>query len=73
MTTRMRRDKISQLLAQLLARVGWKTTMVALANKNARILWTVLDNARRLDANHVSTSSGEKPAVPAMVESAIAA
>jgi transposase len=30
---------------------------VALANKNARILWAVLVKGRRFDANHVSVKS----------------
>ena len=35
-------DRISQWLVQLKERVGWQKAVVALANKNARILWAVL-------------------------------
>jgi len=63
MTAHKRRDRISQWLVQLVARVGWQKAVVALANKNARILWAVLAKGRRFDANHVSV----KPERPAMV------
>jgi hypothetical protein len=54
MTAHKPRDRISQWLVQLLARVGWQKAVVALANKNARILWAVLAGGRRFDANHES-------------------
>ncbi len=38
MTAHKRSDKISQWLVQLLARAGWQKAVVALANKNARIV-----------------------------------
>lgn len=63
MTAHKRRDRISLWLVQLLARVGWQKAAVALANKNARILWAVLAKGRRFNANHVSS----KPEGPAMV------
>jgi len=63
MTAHKRRDRISQWLVQLLARAGWQKAAVALANKNARILWAVLAKGRRFDANHVSS----RPEGPAMV------
>lgn len=62
------RDRISQWLVQLVARVGWQKAAVALANKNARILWAVLAKARRFDPDHVSL----KPEAPAMVAPAVA-
>ena len=37
-----RDDPISRWIVQLQARTGWQKTLVAVANKNARILWTVL-------------------------------
>ena len=37
-----RSDPISKWIVQLQARVGWQKTLVAVANKNARILWAVL-------------------------------
>lgn len=58
MTAHKRKDRISQWLVQLLARVGWQKAVVALANKNARILWAVLAKGRRFDANHVSAKPG---------------
>jgi transposase len=50
-------------LVQLLARVGWQKAAVAMANKNARILWAVLAKGRRFDPDHISI----KPEGPAMV------
>ena len=58
MTAHKRSDKISLWLVQLLARVGWQKAVVALANKNARILWAVLANGRSFDPNHVSIKPG---------------
>ena len=58
MTAHKRRDRISQWLVQLLARVGWQKAAVALANKNARILWAVLARGRKFDPNHVSIKPG---------------
>ncbi len=67
MTAHKRRDRISQWLVQLLARVGWQKAAVALANKNARILWAVLAKGRRFDANHVSVKAeGPAMVVPTM-------
>jgi transposase len=59
MSAHKRSDKISQWLVQLLARVGWQKAVVALANKNARILWAVLAKGRVFDPNHVSIKPGE--------------
>ncbi len=39
---------------QLRERCGWQKAVVALANKNARILWAVMTRDKRYDANHVS-------------------
>ena len=63
MTAHKRSDRISQWLVQLTARVGWQKAVVALANKNARILWAVLAKGRSFDPDHVPV----KPQVPAMV------
>ena len=46
-------DRISQWLLQLKDRVGWQKTVVALANKNARILWAVLTRDAVFDPDHV--------------------
>jgi transposase len=56
--TQKRIDKTSQWLVQLLARVGWQKAVVALANKNARILWAVLTRGRSSDPSHVSVKPG---------------
>jgi hypothetical protein len=56
--TQKRSDRISQWLVQLQARVGWQRAVVALANKNARILWAVLARGRSFDPNHVSVKPG---------------
>ena len=54
---------------QLTARVGWQKAAVALANKNARILWAVLAKGRRFDPDHVPV----KPESSAMTAPAMAA
>ena len=68
MTARKRKDRISQWLVQLTERVGWQKAAVAMANKNARILWAVLAKGQRFDADHVSMRPAAAPAmaVPAM-------
>ena len=67
MSAHKRKDRISQWLAQLTARVGWQKAVVAMANKNARILWAVLAKGRRFDPDHVSVKpDGSATAVPAM-------
>jgi transposase len=59
MSAGKRSDRISQWLVQLKERVGWQKAVVALANKNARILWAVLTRESTFDPNHV-------PAVPSV-------
>ncbi len=54
MTAHCRQDKISQWAAALRERSGWQKAVVALANKNARILWAVMTRAEAFDANHRS-------------------
>jgi hypothetical protein len=41
-------------------RSGWQKAVVALANKNARILWAVMTRDKPFDRHHVSV----KPASP---------
>ncbi len=53
-TAHKRRSRTSQWLVQLTARVGWQKAVVAMANKNARILWAVLAKGRCFDPDHVS-------------------
>ncbi len=67
MTAAKRSDRISQWLVQLTARVGWQKAVVAMANKNARILWAVLAKGRRFEPDYVSIKpQGSAMAVPAM-------
>jgi transposase len=53
MTAGRRSDRISQWLLQLKERAGWQKAVVALANKNARILWAVLTRDASFDPDHV--------------------
>ncbi len=48
-----RSDRISLWLLQLKQLLGWQKTVVALANKNARILWAVLTRELAFDPDHV--------------------
>jgi len=54
MTAHRRQDKISSWLTALRERSGWQKAVVALANKNARILWAVMTRGDAFDANHLS-------------------
>jgi len=54
MTAHRRQDKISTWVVALRERSGWQKAVVALANKNARILWAVLTRDEAFDANHLS-------------------
>ena len=54
MTAHRRQDKISQWAVALRERSGWQKAVVALANKNARILWAVMTKDEAFDANHLS-------------------
>lgn len=53
MSAAKRSDRISLWLVQLKERVGWQKAVVALANKNARILWAVLTRDGPFDPDHV--------------------
>ena len=53
MTAGRRSDRLSQWLVQLKERVGWQKAAVALANKNARILWAVFTREALFDPDHV--------------------
>ncbi len=50
-----RDDSLSRWIVQLKDRVGWQKTVVALANKNARILWAVMTKDIDYDPNFKST------------------
>lgn len=54
MTAHRRQDKISQWAVALRERSGWQKAVVALANKNARILWAVMTRGEAFDADHLS-------------------
>lgn len=54
MTASKRQDRISVWVAELQKRSGWQKAVVALANKNARILWAVMTRGQAFDANHQS-------------------
>ena len=55
MTAHKRHDRISRWVLALRERAGWQKAVVALANKNARILWAVMTRGEAFDAEHVST------------------
>ncbi|GAO70185.1 transposase IS110 [Comamonas sp. E6] len=51
---------ISQWVMALRKRSGWQKAAVALANKNARILWALMTQERTYEAAHIS----ERPRPP---------
>jgi transposase len=58
MTAHKRDDPISRWAHQLRERVGWQKASVALANKNARILWAIMTRDQAYNPHHVSTKPG---------------
>ena len=54
MTAHKRQDKISSWVVALRERSGWQKAVVALANKNARILLAVMTRGDAFDPNHLS-------------------
>jgi transposase len=60
MSAAKRDDPISRWLVQLTARVGWQKACVAMANKNARILWAVMTREEGFDPKHVSVKPDAK-------------
>jgi transposase len=60
MSAGKRDDPISRWLVQLTARVGWQKACVAMANKNARILWAVMTREQGFDPKHVSVKPQAK-------------
>ena len=60
MSAGKRDDPTSKWLVQLTARVGWQKACVAMANKNARILWAVMTREQGFDARHVSVKPQAK-------------
>ena len=62
MTRTKRNDPISRWLVQLRAASGWQKALVAMANKNARILWAVMTRERRFDPT--TSASSRRPGAP---------
>ena len=79
MSAAKRSDPNSRWLVQLTARVGWQKACVAMANKNARILWSVMTREQGFDPQHVSAKPQAKvalkaravPTVPSMLRCAV--
>ena len=61
LTAHKRDDPISHWALALRERSGWQKAAVALANKNARILWAVMTKGERFDDHHVSVKPGAPP------------
>jgi transposase len=57
LTAHRRDDPISKWAHQLREKSGWQKAVVALANKNARILWAVFTKGVGFDAHHVSAKA----------------
>lgn len=53
-TAHTRHDPISRWALALKERSGWQKAVVAMANKNARILWAVMTREQRFDPHHIS-------------------
>jgi transposase len=64
MSADKRDDPISRWLVQLTARVGWQKACVAMANKNARILWAVMTREEGFDPKHLSVKPPAKLSAP---------
>lgn len=71
MTANKRDDPISRWLVQLTARVGWQKACVAMANKNARILWAVMTREEGFDPNHISVKTMTKQLTHHAVEDSL--
>lgn len=63
MSAAKRDDPTSRWLAALTARVGWQKACVAMANKNARILWAVMTREQGFDPQFVSVKPHAKKPV----------
>ena len=64
MTAHKRSDPISLWVTALRERSGWQKAAVALANKNARILWAVMTKGEAFDPRHVSVKPGAATPMP---------
>jgi transposase len=63
MSAHKRDDATSKWLVQLKDRIGWQKACVAMANKNARILWAVMTREAAYDPRHVSVKPHGKVAL----------
>jgi transposase len=70
MSAGKRDDPTSRWLVQLTARVGWQKACVAMANKNARILWAVMTRDEGFDPKHVSDKPLAKRPAPERIAAA---
>jgi transposase len=70
MSAGKRDDATSRWLQALVLRVGWQKACVAMANKNARILWAVMTRDKPFDTTHISKKppakcpAAHRPAAP---------
>ncbi|MBK5125664.1 IS110 family transposase [Burkholderia sp. R-69980] len=53
-----RQDRLSRWIMQLSERVGYGKTLIAVANKHARVLWAILAKGERFDPTYVPPSRG---------------
>jgi transposase len=67
MSAAKRDDPTSRWLLALVERVGWQKACVAMANKNARILWAVMTREVGFTPGHVSAKPLAKCAKPPAV------
>lgn len=63
LTAHKRADAVSRWALQLKERVGWQKAAVAMANKNARIVWALLRRGGSFDAEHVPTAHRLQPSL----------
>ncbi len=63
LTAHKRQDAISRWALQLKARVGRQKATVAMANKNARIVWALLWRGGSFDANHAPLGRQLQPSL----------
>jgi len=59
MSAHKRDDPISKWLHQLREKSGWQKAAVAMANKNARILWAMMTKGSSFDPRHISVKPVE--------------
>ncbi|MFE8645908.1 IS110 family transposase [Sphingomonas sp. NCPPB 2930] len=62
-----RSDPISRWQVALNARAGWQKAAIALANKNARILWAMVKRGTAFDAHHVPPVPAARQAPPKLL------